>query len=401
MNRIIIHGVAGTMGHVLAGLAQKRSDQFQVVAGIDRYARPGEFDFPVYTSLADCPEECDVIIDFSLPESQPALVSAACQRGCGLVVATTGLTDQDYARLKTAGNSIPVFTASNMSLGVNLQIALIKQAASVLGDNFDIEIIEKHHNQKVDAPSGTALTLAKEVAAEFPEGRDLVYDRHAERKKRSPREIGMSSVRGGTIVGEHNVLFIGEDEVIEVTHTAHSKRIFATGALQAARFLQGRSPGFYGMNEMLAEENSISKISAARHQSIISLRGLNHASGSMANAFDALAHINIDMISQTVPYGNPAAIDVSFTLPTAELERAMQALSAFGVAEPRSGLARFTIEGPGMEHKSGVAAGVFRTLTDAGVEILLVTTSETKISFCIDEKQLDTAVAASQTQFGI
>ncbi len=401
MTRIIIHGVAGRLGRVIVAMAQARGDEFQIVAGVDRYAQPEEFDFPVYTSLESCNDACDAIIDFSLPDAQPLVVAAAKRLGCGLVVATTGLTDVDRERLHDASRDIPVFTATNMSLGVNLQISLIKQAASVLGNDFDIEIIEKHHNQKLDAPSGTALTLAEEVAGEFPEGRELVYERHVVRHKRDKREIGISSVRGGTIVGEHNVLFIGEDEIIDITHIAQSRRIFATGALKAAAFIARQAPGFYGMNEMLAEENSVVKISAVREQSIINLTQLDHRKGEMADAFDAVSSINIDMISQSMPYQSAALIDVSFTLPSAALDTAIVALKGFGSISHRSGLARFTIEGPGMEHKSGVAAGVFRALTDAGVEIFLVTTSETKISFCIAEAQLDIAFSASKTQFGL
>lgn len=401
MTRIIIHGASGKMGAVVATLAEQRPDEFRVVAGIDHKLPHEQYSFPVYQSWEECHEECDAIIDFSLPDAQSSLVKAACARNCGLVVATTGISEIDRKRLYDASKQIAVFNATNMSLGVNVQIALIKQAASVFGEQFDIEIVEKHHNQKIDAPSGTALTLAEEIAGEFTDGKKFVYDRSVTRQKRSKNEIGISSVRGGTIVGEHSVLFIGEDEVLEVNHIAHSKRIFAVGALQAAAFVAKAKPGFYGMNEMLAEELSVNKVSAVKDQSVVTLNHLDHEAGRMADAFDAIADINIDMISQTVPNGEPFFIDVSFTLPSSELIKALSALESFGTVSHRSGLARFTIEGPGMEHKSGVAAGVFRALTDAAVEILLVTTSETKISFCIDETQLDAAFAATKTCFGI
>lgn len=398
MLRLIINGALGAMGRVLAELVEK--EDVQVVAGIDARAAQGEADFPLFANVMECDIPCDVIVDFSVPEALSAVLSAARERGCGVVVATTGLREEHLHMLAEAGEEIPVFRASNMSLGVNLQIDLIKQAANVLGEGFDIEIVEKHHNRKIDAPSGTALTLAEELSGEFPEGKDLVYERHSVRQKRSPREIGLSSVRGGTIVGEHEVLFLGNDEVLEINHRAHSKRIFAYGALRAAKFVAGQEPGLYNMNQMLAEETSVTKIAAATDQSMVSLQRISHQRGEMADVFDAVSHINIDMISQTMPDGE-GNIEVSFTLPTAALPDALEALRGYGDISNRSDLARLTIEGPGMEHKSGVAAGVFRALVNANVSILLVTTSETKISFCIRETELDPALHAAKSACGL
>lgn len=400
MLRLIINGALGAMGHVMSGMADESPESLMVVAGIDRREPEGKLSFPVFKSFDDCDVPCDVIIDFSVPEALESVLTAAEDHKCAVVVATTGLGPQHIESLREASEMIAVFRASNMSLGVNLQIDLIKQAANVLGDGFDIEIIEKHHNKKVDAPSGTALTLAEEVAKEFPEGKDFVFDRHSVRQRRTKREIGLHAVRGGTVVGEHQVLFLGGDEVLEINHIAHSKRIFAYGALRAAKFIAGREPGLYNMNQMLAEETSVTRIAVVDEQSMVSLEHISHQKGEMADVFDAVSHINIDMISQTMP-DNDGCVDVSFTLPTSELPNALQALEGFGGVDNLSGLARLTIEGPGMEHKSGVAAGVFRALVDAHVSILLVTTSETKISFCIQKCEAESALVASKRAFGL
>lgn len=398
--RIILNGALGAMGQVIAGMAGERGEEFSVVAGVDAHGEEGAAAYPLFADFAVCQVPCDVIVDFSVPDALPGVIAAAKERGCALVVATTGLTEGHMAMLAEAGRAIPVFQASNMSLGVNLQIDLVKQAANVLGDAFDIEIVEKHHNRKVDAPSGTALTLANELAEEFPEGKGFTYERHSRRQRRRREEIGLHSVRGGTVSGEHQVLFLGEDEVLEVTHIAQSKRIFAAGALRAARFVAGQEPGLYTMNQLLAEENSVTKIAAVNAQSMISLGHISHIRGEMADVFDAVAHINIDMISQSMPDGE-GNIDVSFTLPTTDLPSALKALSTYSGVASRSELARLTIEGPGMEHQSGVAAGVFRALVDAKVAIFLVTTSETKISFCIQENELEPALQAAKGAFDL
>ena len=245
--QIILNGCNGQMGHAVAAAAKR--DGHSVVAGVD--IAPGDGDFTVYSRWEDIPEAGDVIIDFSTPAALEAELAFAKARRLPVVVATTGLSEAQVAMLTEAAGEIPVFFSSNMSLGVALLNALATKAASVLGDAFDVEILEMHHNNKVDAPSGTALTLAKSVEAGLNYTPDYVYDRHDRRQKRDPHEIGISSIRGGSIVGEHQVLFAGQNETVILTHRADSRDIFAVGALKAGAFLTKQTPGMYSMEDLL------------------------------------------------------------------------------------------------------------------------------------------------------
>jgi 4-hydroxy-tetrahydrodipicolinate reductase len=191
------------------------------------------------------------MIDFSHPSALPDILDYAIDKKLPLVIATTGMSQEDVALIRESSLSIPVFFTFNMSLGVNLLVELAKKAASILGDGFDVEIIEKHHNQKIDAPSGTALMIADAVSEVLPYNASYAYDRHSVRKKRSREEIGIHSLRGGTIVGEHQVVFAGTDEIITLSHQALSREIFATGALAAARFLVEQRPGLYSMKDIV------------------------------------------------------------------------------------------------------------------------------------------------------
>lgn len=408
MIKLIIHGANGNMGKTLTALAMRQKDAFTVVAGIDKFPpRFSEYDFPYYTSFAECTEEADLIIDFSLPEATRGLLEFALNRKMPIVIATTGLSSAEYALIRDAGKQIPVFISPNMSLGVNLQIELIKRTAAFLGDAFDIEIVEKHHNQKVDAPSGTAVALANALAEEFPDGKDLIYERQSKRMRRTKREIGMHSVRGGTIVGEHQVLFIGEDEVLEINHIAQSRRIFAAGALRAAEYIVSRPPKVYSMEDIVAEHNSVTNISREGDQSIISIERVPNEAAAVADIFTAIAaaDVNVDMISQTSPVNG--AVGVSFTLGSEQLPTALEALRQLQHELPDSsissisGIAKLSIEGVGMEHRPGIAAQMFRVLAGIGVTIKLVTTSETKTSCCIDATDLPVAVDAIQKAFNL
>lgn len=242
------------MGKVITRLAEQY-DNLRIAAGYDLNGSSGN-DYPVFTCLDDCNVHVDVIVDFSSPAAFDSIITYALSNKLPVVVATTGLSSAQKSNLELAAKKIPVFFSANMSLGVNLLIDLVKKAAKLLEPNFDIEIIEKHHNQKLDAPSGTALTIADSINTVLEQRYDYVYDRHSRRKKRSKTEIGIHAVRGGTIVGEHSVIFAGNDEVIEISHSAMSKDIFGTGALRAARFISGKRPGLYGMDELIAESNT-------------------------------------------------------------------------------------------------------------------------------------------------
>jgi len=240
------------MGQVITRLS-RQYDDLKIAAGYDISCGINN-DYPVFTDLQKCDIKIDVIIDFSNPAALENLIAFAVQKRLPIIVATTGLSAQQKDLLEKASESIPVFCSANMSLGINLLIDLAKKAAKLLEKNFDIEIIEKHHNQKLDAPSGTALTIADSINSVLEQKHEYIYDRHSRLKKRSKTEIGIHAVRGGTIAGEHTVLFAGNDEIIEIKHTAISRDIFGAGALRAARFIYGKRPGMYDMNDLVSQE---------------------------------------------------------------------------------------------------------------------------------------------------
>ena len=250
MTKVILHGCNGKIGRAITRLV-KEQDNIEIVAGIDPYLNEPN-NYPVFANINECNIEADVIIDFSTATAVKALLDYSTKMQLPVVVCTTGLSQEDINAVHAASKEVPVFFSANMSLGVNLLIALAKRATEVLGDSgFDIEIIEKHHNQKVDAPSGTALMIADAITDVLNDKPEYVYDRHAVRKKRSKDEIGIHAVRGGTIVGEHDVLFAGNDEIIEIKHTAMSKEVFAVGAIRAAKFVADKAAGMYSMQNMI------------------------------------------------------------------------------------------------------------------------------------------------------
>ncbi|CAB1248166.1 4-hydroxy-tetrahydrodipicolinate reductase [Ruminococcaceae bacterium BL-6] len=252
MKRIIISGCNGRMGNQISEGIKARSDCI-TVAGVDVNGSAKK-EYPVFSRPSEINCEADVLIDFSNPSLLSPLLEFGLARKMPLVICTTGYSEEQTAQIRKASESIPVFYSGNMSLGVNLVIELAKKAAAVLGDQFDIEIIEKHHNQKLDAPSGTALMIADAIS-EIRDGKtNYVYDRHSQRKKREKSEIGIHSIRGGSIVGEHEVLFAGPGEVISISHSAQSKEIFATGSINAALFLAGKPAGLYRMADLISKE---------------------------------------------------------------------------------------------------------------------------------------------------
>ncbi len=235
--------------------AASASDSVEIVAGIDAFADGGVGrSYPVFASAEDfilSGKEADVIVDFSHHAALPSLLDLAMAKRLPAVICTTGHDENELAAMKKAARSIPVFYSRNMSLGINLLIELARRAAAMLGEDFDIEIVEKHHNQKLDAPSGTALMLAEAVGQVLPEEPELVYDRHSVRKKRDKREIGIHAIRGGNIVGEHDVIFAGQNEVITLSHSAASRGVFASGAIRAAAFVVGKPVGLYNMQDIV------------------------------------------------------------------------------------------------------------------------------------------------------
>lgn len=249
MTNIAICGANGKMGKTIYNCIKER-DNCQVVAGIDLYTEQYA-DFPIVATPSELEVKPDVIIDFSNPASLDGLLEYCLTTGTPIVVASTGYSDEQIQKIKSAAQQIPVFFTFNMSLGINLLVELAKKTASVLGDQFDIEIVEKHHNQKIDAPSGTAIMLANAINETLDNSKHYVYDRHSRRQKREKSEIGMHAIRGGTIVGEHDVIFAGHDEVITLSHSATSKTVFAEGSINAAVFLKDQPAGLYNMGMLI------------------------------------------------------------------------------------------------------------------------------------------------------
>ena len=251
MQKLIISGCNGHMGRVVEALCSS-DPEISVVAGFDILGSSDK-DYPVFSSPAHFTGEAGAVIDFSSPAALTGLLEFAVARHIPLVLATTGYTPEQVAQVEEAAQKVPIFRSANMSLGINVLLDLVKRAAAILGDRYDVEIVERHHRRKVDAPSGTALMLADAAKSALPYDAHYVYDRSAVRQARDSREIGISSVRGGTIVGEHEVIFAGHDEVIEIRHSAASREIFANGAIQAAKFIAAvKEPGLYDMSALIA-----------------------------------------------------------------------------------------------------------------------------------------------------
>lgn len=247
MLNIMLCGCGGRMGAAVIAAAKESGDR--IVAGVD-INPAADSPFPIFATPDEFAGKADVIVDFSHHSALPGLLAYAVRTGTPLVVSTTGHTEEELAEMKAASEKVAVFFSRNMSLGINLLISLCRRAAATLGADFDIEIIEKHHNKKLDAPSGTALMIA-DALTEGAADRPYVYDRHAERRQREKGEIGLHAVRGGTIVGEHEVMFCGKDEIVTLSHSAASREVFATGALRAARFMAGKPAGFYNMDDVV------------------------------------------------------------------------------------------------------------------------------------------------------
>lgn len=250
MVRAIMHGCNGKMGRVITGIV-KEDKEIEIVAGIDAYTEVPN-DYPVFEKLELCDVEADVIIDFSNAKATDSLLDYCVEKQIPVVLCTTGLTEEQLKKVKEASTKVAVLKSANMSLGINLLMKILKDATKVLATaGYDIEIVEKHHNQKVDAPSGTALALADSINEAADNEYHYVYDRSQVREEREQKEIGISAVRGGTIVGDHEVIFAGTDEVIEFKHTAYSKAVFGKGAVEAAKFLAGKPEGHYDMSDVI------------------------------------------------------------------------------------------------------------------------------------------------------
>ncbi|MBP5454717.1 MAG: 4-hydroxy-tetrahydrodipicolinate reductase [Lachnospiraceae bacterium] len=251
MKKIIMHGCTGKMGQVITDLC-KDDPECEIVAGIDISDHIKTNPYPVFKTVGECNVDADVVIDFSTATCVDALLDWCKEKRLPLVLCTTALSDETVNKVMLYSKEVAILRSANMSVGINMLLKELKNVASLLAPSgFDIEIVEKHHNQKIDAPSGTALALADSINESLGNEYNYVYDRTVKREKRSKKEIGISAVRGGSIVGEHEVIFAGRDEVITITHTAYSKAIFANGAVQAAKFLKGKPAGLYDMSKVI------------------------------------------------------------------------------------------------------------------------------------------------------
>lgn len=408
MLKIIINGCNGKMGQVISSMISSNPD-FTVIAGIDRYISkiPTPNSYPIFTSFQDCSIIPDVIIDFSRPDALHDVLDFAQKNKIGIIIATTGLTNDDIEIIQEYAKRIPIFMSANMSLGVNLMMDLVRKAASFLGDSFNIEIIEKHHNQKVDSPSGTALALANVINRILLNSKNYIFGRHSKSEKRSDHEIGIHSIRGGTIVGEHQVLFIGNDEILEIKHTAQSKLIFATGALCAAKYLASKTSGLYDMQDLLFEQSSVTNVYTDHEEAMVTINNIPHQPLLIAKIFNAIAenHINIDMISQTAPIND--MIHISFTVPDQKINETLNILGIFNTMIPGlridiyGSITKLTVEGIGMERQSGIAARMFSILAEQNIKVKIITTSETKIAYIIDQYDEKQAVDAIVQSFGL
>lgn len=250
MVKVIMHGCNGQMGQTIVRLIAA-DEEIELAAGVDAFDA-GKNEFPVFKNIAECTVEADVVIDFSAAPAVDGLLDYCVAKNLPCVLCTTGLSEQQLAKVREASGKVAILKSANMSLGINMLLKLLREATGILAPaGFDIEIVEKHHNQKVDAPSGTALALADAINEELDNSYQYVYDRSQVREKRTRKEIGISAVRGGTIVGDHDVIFAGADEVITFSHRAYSKAVFGKGAIQAAKFLAGRPAGMYDMSDVI------------------------------------------------------------------------------------------------------------------------------------------------------
>lgn len=399
MIRIIFNGIGGRIGRTMYKHLLNNKE-FVLVAGVDMQNVGSEFSIPIYDDIFKVKEEADVVLDFSVISALENVVKFALSRNLKLVVATTGLTEEHLKILKKASEDIAVFRSSNMSLGVNILTALAKETAGFLGTDYDIEIIEQHHNLKYDSPSGTALSIAEAINSVRDNSYEFVYGRHFAHQRRQPNEIGIHAVRGGSIVGKHDILYIGSGEIITLSHESQNKEVFVNGSLRAAAFIMDKPFGLFDMNSIIGSIYAVTNVTL---ESGITLINIPHiVTQQFISMLEKLGNknINLDMISQTL--NDDDTLSVSFTLPDSANEIAFAELyqinSTYFAKENTS---KITSEGAGMAHQCGVAKDVFKILNSVGANIFSITTSETKISCCIDTASSEAAVEALKKYYRI
>lgn len=402
MINVIVCGANGKMGQLVASAVNKTEDM-QVVAGVDAMPNVIQNDFPVFESIDECSSiQADAIVDFSRPEAMPKNLEYAKNNGLYIIIATTGFSKEEKQHIADMSAYVPIFFAANMSLGVNLQMQLCASAANFLGKSVDIEIVEKHHNRKVDSPSGTALALADSINSVFDDEYTYVCGREGHCGKRTKTEIGIHAVRGGTYCGEHSVMFIGEDEVVEINHIAQSRQIFSNGAVCALRYMQCKDKGLYSMRDIVNESRTVTNLLVETDTAIAMLVSLPHKMSIVAEIFSKIsdAHISVDIISQSPPIDGK--VNLAFSMEEKNLAEATAILQKMDIPlsiNSMTKLTKVTIEGEGMEKQRGVAAKLFKALAEQNVEVQIVTTSETKISFCVNRDDEAKAVSVVESTF--
>lgn len=394
MIKILLSGVNGRLGQTLAACIAQTEDMV-VVAGVDKMPQAHENPFPVYEDFSHVIESIDVIIDFSRPEALFGLLEFAQSKNIAVVLATTGYSANDKMMIAKYAGHIPVFFSANMSLGVNLQMELAKKAAEFLGNNFDIEIVEKHHNQKVDAPSGTALAIADYINTAFMNTKEYVYGRTPKtRLKREQKEIGIHAVRGGTVVGQHDVLFMGNDEIIEVHHTALSKNVFAEGAMRAARFLMDKPAGLYSMFDIISESNATMSLYTEDDNAVVHIGCIAGDPSLLSAIFETLAKggVGVDLVQQCSPDGK--TMELSFSIAASELSRSLSILKTLKglTVDADSGLTKLTLEGKGGQKPANITAKLFAALASEEIKTYVFTASASRTSFCIAKGDTTKAV---------
>ncbi len=392
MIRVIICGINGKMGQVLSATVNK-SASTELAAGVDIAPDAIKNSVPVFKSMEECSVEADVIIDFSRPSALPGNLKYAKEHNIPIIIATTGCTAEDRARICEASEHIPVFFSANMSLGVNMQFELVREVADFYGDAVDIEIVERHHNLKVDAPSGTAVALADIINTSHNGQLKYKYGRSPQDGRRQKSELGIHSIRGGTFVGEHDVMFITDSEVLTISHAAQTKQVFADGAVRAAEYIVDREPGLYSMKDIVYQTRTVTSVERTDNISLITVRGGTGAEFACAILENvAKEGIVVDVIIMAEGGG------ISFSVPDKDERRTMELLKDRDAYVAR-GLSKISVEGLGMELMHGVATRLFSALRNGGVDVRAVTTSETRMEFIVDSCYAEAAVQAVEKEY--
>ena len=389
--RVIIIGVNGQMGRNLVE-AFSEDDDFSVVAGIDlntSVANP----FPVFTSLEKCTVDADLLVDFSKPGALEGNLSYARKNNLPILIATTGYDEAQKKSIQIASKDIPVFYTANMSLGVNVQLQLVKKAAQFIGEQSDIEIIEKHHNRKVDAPSGTALLLADGINETLDNQYHYQFGRGGNDAKRKPHEIGFHSVRGGNLAGDHEVLFIGKQETLTISHHTESRKVFAEGALTAARFILQQGIGLYSMQDIIASDTARAKAKVESNISVISIKDASCTISYLSRLMENLhkERIEVNYISQSSP--SQGRVDITFTVKTGNLiaaENCVRNTSQDPEYMIQNGISKFTVYSPNDHIDSNILDRFTSLMQIANIDVMLFTIIDNTFTFyCETDREND------------